>query len=118
MFRHSLSLTMLRTERSCGNPGTPENGEKNSSSYQYGSAISFSCNVGYTLQGSQVRTCQTNGEWTGTQPTCSSKLDSFLCYFIQKGRQFTESFPLLEALFRRGDRKNPTLRPELTLVEL
>ena len=72
-----LSLTMLRTERSCGNPGTPYNGEKNSSTYQYGNSISFTCNVGYTLQGSQVRTCQTNGEWTGTQPSCTSKLDSF-----------------------------------------
>ena len=75
---------MLRTERSCGNPGTPDNGEKNSSSYQYGNTISFTCNVGYTLQGSQVRTCQTNGEWTGTQPTCDSKLDSFYVVLFDK----------------------------------
>ncbi|XP_078371653.1 sushi, von Willebrand factor type A, EGF and pentraxin domain-containing protein 1-like [Oculina patagonica] len=57
-------------ERSCGNPGVPTNGQKNSSQYQYGYSISFTCDVGYTLQGSQVRTCQTNGQWTGTQPTC------------------------------------------------
>jgi len=57
-------------ERSCGNPGVPDNGEKNSSSYKYDNVVSFSCNVGYNMQGSQVRTCQTNGEWTGTQPTC------------------------------------------------
>ena len=80
-----LSLTMLRTERSCGNPGTPDNGGKNSSAYQYGNAISFTCNVGYTMQGSQVRTCQTNGEWTGTQPTCTSKLDSFYHVLFDNG---------------------------------
>ncbi|KAJ7352843.1 hypothetical protein OS493_033385 [Desmophyllum pertusum] len=57
-------------ERSCGNPGTPENGKKNSSTYQYGNSLKFECNVGYTRQGSEVRTCQTNGIWTGTQPTC------------------------------------------------
>ncbi|KAL9972183.1 hypothetical protein ACROYT_G018440 [Oculina patagonica] len=57
-------------ERSCGNPGVPDNGAKNSSQYQYGYSISFTCDVGYTLQGSQVRTCQTNGQWTGTQPVC------------------------------------------------
>jgi len=57
-------------ERSCGNPGVPSNGQKNSSSYQYGNSIKFECNVGYTLQGSAVRTCQNNGLWTGTQPTC------------------------------------------------
>lgn len=118
MFSHSLSLTMLRTERSCGNPGTPDNGEKNSSSYQYGNAISFTCNVGYTMQGSPVRTCQTNGEWTGTQPTCPSKLDSFyVILIVRQGRQFTESFPLRQVFLRRRDRKNPIIRPELTLVE-
>ena len=67
---------MLSIERSCGNPGVPVNGQKNSSTYQYGYSITFTCNVGYTLQGSNVRTCQTNGQWTGTQPTCQSKLNS------------------------------------------
>lgn len=57
-------------ERSCGNPGIPTNGKKNSSSYQYGNSILFECDVGYTLQGSSVRTCQDSGLWTGTQPTC------------------------------------------------
>ena len=78
---------MLCTERSCGNPGAPDNGEKNSSSYQYGNVISFTCNVGYTMQGSQVRTCQTNGEWTGTQPTCPSKLEHFC---VRQGFYFVE----------------------------
>lgn len=69
-------LFIFFTERSCGNPGIPTNGKKNSSSYQYGNSILFECDVGYTLQGSSVRTCQDNGLWTGTQPTCQSELTS------------------------------------------
>jgi len=57
-------------EHSCGNPGVPANGKKHSSTYQYGDSIKFECNVGYTLSGSAIRTCQNNGLWTGTQPTC------------------------------------------------
>ncbi|XP_074620011.1 sushi, von Willebrand factor type A, EGF and pentraxin domain-containing protein 1-like [Acropora palmata] len=57
-------------ERSCGNPGVPANGNKNSTSYKYGNSVKFECNSGYSLQGSEVRTCQTNGLWTGTQPIC------------------------------------------------
>lgn len=64
---------LFSTERSCGNPGVPANGNKNSTSYKYGNSVKFECNSGYSLQGSEVRTCQTNGLWTGTQPTCQSK---------------------------------------------
>ena len=62
----------------------PNNGKKNSSSYQYGNSIKFECNVGYTLQGSAVRTCEDNGLWTGTQPTCQSKLDIFLVLALRR----------------------------------
>ncbi len=75
---------MLPKERSCGNPGVPENGKKNSSIYQYGNSIEFECDVGYTLQGSQVRTCQTNGQWTGIQPTCPSKLNPYCVNLCNK----------------------------------
>ena len=39
----------------------------------------------------------------------------FLRYFFERGRQFTESFPLRQVFLWRRDRK---IRPELTLVEL
>lgn len=83
MFENIEQIPLLSwvflAERSCGNPGVPENGNKNSSSYQYGNSIKFECNVGYTLQGSAVRTCEDNGLWTGTQPTCESKLNKLFC---------------------------------------
>ena len=85
-----IVLLMLSTEFSCGNPGVPANGKKNSSTYQYGYSIKFECNVGYTLQGSSVRTCQNNGLWTGTQPTCQSKL----VRYIIPGKAFNFINPL------------------------
>ena len=30
----------------------------------------YSCNSGYNLVGSMTRTCQANGVWSGSQPTC------------------------------------------------
>lgn len=57
-------------ERSCGNPGIPSNGMKIGSNHSYGASIQFTCNQGYTLQGSQERICQNSGEWSGSQPTC------------------------------------------------
>ena len=83
-FLHENLLSISLKERSCGNPGTPTNGKKNSTNYKYGSVISFSCDVGYNLVGSQTRTCQTNGKWTGTQPTCPSKrTDPFIFIFCK-----------------------------------
>ena len=86
LIKKKVTFTVLfsLTERSCGNPGVPNNGKKNSSSYQYGNSIKFECNVGYTLQGSAVRTCEDNGLWTGTQPTCQSKLDIFLVLALRR----------------------------------
>lgn len=88
--KNTFTVLFSLTARSCGNPGVPNNGKKNSSSYQYGNSIKFECNVGYTLQGSAVRTCEDNGLWTGTQPTCQSKLDIFLVLALR--RQQVETF--------------------------
>ncbi len=40
-----------------------------SSRSSYGIAT-YTCNTGYTLSGSSTRTCQTNGLWSETAPTC------------------------------------------------
>ena len=36
----------------------------------YEDTCSFTCNTGYELTGSDTRTCQSNGSWSGTNATC------------------------------------------------
>ncbi|XP_019618629.1 PREDICTED: sushi, von Willebrand factor type A, EGF and pentraxin domain-containing protein 1-like [Branchiostoma belcheri] len=54
---------------SCGALSSPAHGSISGSHY-YGDRVTFSCSSGYYLQGSSSRTCQSNGRWSGTQPTC------------------------------------------------
>ena len=57
----------------CGDPGVPENGNKVGISYGVTSEVFFTCSVGYTRIGSEMRTCLSNSTWSGTQPICKSK---------------------------------------------
>ena len=59
----------------CGDPGTPTNGQRTLSSTTYNSVVTYTCDVGYTLQGSNSRTCQSSGQWSGSVPQCSSELE-------------------------------------------
>ena len=36
----------------------------------YEDTCSFTCNTGYELTGSDTRTCQSNGSWSGTDDVC------------------------------------------------
>ena len=35
-----------------------------------GDTCSFTCNTGYELAGSDTRTCQSNGNWSGSDDVC------------------------------------------------
>ena len=35
-----------------------------------GDTCTYTCNTGYELTGSNTRTCQSNGSWSGSAPTC------------------------------------------------
>ena len=61
----------------CQPLSAPVNGNITGSGLSPQSKRSFSCNTGYTLQGSENRTCQDDGQWSGTNTTCASK--AFLC---------------------------------------
>ena len=36
-----------------------------------GDTCSFTCNTGYELTGSDTRTCQNNGSWSGSDGVCT-----------------------------------------------
>ena len=74
MFLYQLS-------GSCGTPRSLSNGERSYSRTTVGSRVTYTCNTGYLrTSGSSRRTCQSDGQWSGSHPTCTRK--SALCHFI------------------------------------
>ena len=69
-----VSTVLLSPAIDCGDPGTPTNGQHNFSNTTYNSVVTYTCDVGYGIQGSQNRTCQSNGHWDGSVPQCLCKL--------------------------------------------
>ena len=43
----------------------------------YEDTCSFTCNTGYELTGSDTRTCQSNGSWSGNEVACTAGADSY-----------------------------------------
>jgi len=59
----------------CGILSKPSNGGISCSSGREGvsyegDTCSFTCNTGYLLTGSEARTCQSNGSWSGIETFC------------------------------------------------
>lgn len=59
----------------CPNLVAPPNGIVDSGEMNYGSDVMYQCNKGYQLIGDTLRTCQTDGTWSGQDPRCDCKLD-------------------------------------------
>ena len=67
MFLYQLS-------GSCGTPSSLSNGQRSYSSTIVRSRVTYTCNTGYLrTAGSSSRTCQSNGQWSGSHPTCTRK---------------------------------------------
>lgn len=71
----------------CGFPGKPTNGavSSGSSSHNYNSRVTYSCNAGYTLVGRADNLCLQSGSWRNNAPTCRSKI--FTTYLRRKGEE-------------------------------
>ena len=62
----------------CGNLTVPMNGMVNTSSGTNSlMRATYTCNTGYTLTGEATRACQSNGTWSGSEPTCNSMLSQY-----------------------------------------
>ena len=55
----------------CTDPGVPNNGSRLGSDFTNSSVVSFTCNNGYTLQGTGSVLCY-RGSWTASIPNCKN----------------------------------------------
>ena len=58
----------------CGNLTDPTNGAVTVLGMNLNDTANYSCDTGYALEGSAWRVCQSDGNWTGADPTCTSEL--------------------------------------------
>ena len=54
----------------CDALSDPDNGDVSVTGTGVGDTATYTCDAGYELIGSSTRTCQSNGEWSGSPPTC------------------------------------------------
>ena len=69
MHYYLISL-FLKIAIDCGEPPTVDDGSFNVTETTFQSMARYGCNEGFTLSGSQSRTCQADGTWSGTDPVC------------------------------------------------
>ena len=76
----------------CENLQAPRYGSVKQSGSTVGSQGVYDCNKGFTLKGNKIRKCLFNGQWSGSQPVCKSKIIQYVCmcvwwkffYFVQE----------------------------------
>ena len=57
----------------CGDLTDPLNGVVNLTNTTFGSQASYTCDTGFMLSSSQTRICQDDGNWSNSEPECTSK---------------------------------------------
>ncbi|XP_054834688.1 beta-2-glycoprotein 1 isoform X1 [Eublepharis macularius] len=63
-------ITLRCTPRKCYYPGPLKNGNIHGVDFSYQNAISFSCEPGYILHGTNTSHCLANGQWSKKLPEC------------------------------------------------
>ena len=58
----------------CGTLSTPTNGQVSADGNTFHSQANYSCSEGYVLNGNSTRTCQSDGQWSGSVPTCEGQV--------------------------------------------
>ena len=72
---YPIRSILVSAESSCGQPDSPNNGRVDTSAgTSFGDVARYLCIEGYTLIGLNETTCQADGQWNGSVPTCESKI--------------------------------------------
>ena len=70
-IKYCLFYIVLSTAVDCGPLCNLTNGQvSHTAGTTFGQTATYSCNTGYNLVGDNTRTCQADGEWSGSAPTC------------------------------------------------
>ena len=69
---HDTTITYIifLSSVSCTPLDGPDNGVIDCTGSVYGDTCSFTCDDGYELIGSDTRTCQSDGNWNGSEAKC------------------------------------------------
>jgi len=67
----------LYAAQDCGPLANPANGSSIGDLTVFPNKITFGCDEGFLLRGSNIRNCQANGTWSGNQTICEGWFLSF-----------------------------------------
>ena len=62
----------------CGLLVAPAFGEVNLTDTTFGSLANYTCQSGYSINGTRVRVCEGTGQWSDSMPQCIRKIIVFL----------------------------------------
>lgn len=66
----------------CGLPESPENGNMNFTGLHFGSEVKYWCLFGYSLDGADTATCDSDGNWTNPVPLCLAIGENKTCHIF------------------------------------
>lgn len=66
----------------CGPLSVPMNGSSYGDLTVFPNSINFTCDPGFILNGSTIRTCQPDGTWTGRKTICVGKFHAKVCFLL------------------------------------
>ena len=70
LYFEILQHIFFPSAKDCGHLETPMNGSLSGNKTFYPNTVKFSCDEGFDLLGSQVRSCLSSGLWSGNQTSC------------------------------------------------
>ena len=68
---HLYQILLFSTD--CGPLDNPSGGSVSFSTTKYESEATYSCNPGYSLNGTAMRVCQDDATWSDDEPSCQIK---------------------------------------------